>query len=212
MKKISVIVFLICFKSLFAQEVNPLKWQTSYGFTGSAAKFGNGKISYQNHQLAYGVYKDINKRWYWNTDIQIFGMNYNNSHFGFQSIDTAGNFNYNYGTYQFSAFGLGATYRVGYKFISKERFNASFFLGVNASAVLYGRSKSYEPNNDSGIETISRINGGGLGFLGGLQAEYMLKNNSSLFLSYEVSNFRNISFTGTNFGNLQIGFRKSFKN
>ncbi len=196
----------------FAQESQPLKWQTSYGFTGSVAKFGYEKMSYQNHQLAYGVYRDINNRWYWNADIQVFGMNYFNSSFGFQSFDTLGNLSYKSGTYEFSAFGLGATYRIGYKFIAKERFNASFFLGVNASAVLFGRSKSVEPNNDSGLETISRINGGGAGFLGGLQAEYKLKNNSSLFLTYEFSNSRNISFTGSNFGNIQFGYRKSFKN
>lgn len=183
----------------FAQESQALKWQTSYGFNGSVSKSGSNKSSYQNHQLSFGVYRDINKRWYWNTDFEVFGTFASYNYLGMQTFDSLGNASYSKVSNQTLGFGIGATYRVGYKFITRERFNASFFLGINASTYLYGRSKTIEPT--SSLTTSSLFNGG-IGFLGGIQAEYMLKNNASLFLSYEISNNPYI----------QIGFRRSFKN
>lgn len=199
MKKICLILSLLAISQSFAQESQPLKWQAAYGFNGSFSKSGSNKSSYQNHQLSFGLYRDINKRWYWNADFEVFGSFSSYNYLGMQTFDSLGNASYSKISSQHSGFGIGATYRVGYKFITRDRFNVSFFLGINASTYVYGRSKSIEPTSTL---TTKNLFNTGIGFLGGIQAEYMLKNNSSLFLSYEISNNPYI----------QIGFRRSFKN
>lgn len=196
----------------FAQESQPLKWQAAYGFNGAIGKAGSSSVNIQNHQLSYGVYKDINKRWYWNADLQLGLMKYKNTSFYFQSIDTNGAMSYDIGTFDVTTIGLGLTYRVGYKFIAREKFSASFFLGLNAVTNIYSQSKSSILSPYSYASSTNSFSGLGLSFLGGLQAEYKLKNNSSLYLSYELNNFQNTSYFSNNFGLLQFGYRKAFKN
>lgn len=208
MKRLSLMLSVITISTCVAQEKQPLKWQASYGFKGVYVKQMNNKFAFQNHSLSYGIYRDINRRWYWNADVQLSYMNYNNTAFPIPTSDTSFSMN----EFRFSGLGLGLNYRIGYKFIEREKFSASFFLGINTSSLLYG--ESYLKNDLTGAsnKSIYSFNRGTINFLGGIQAEYKLNDRSSLFMTYEfTNNLRFNSFTN-NSGILQFGYRKAFKN
>jgi hypothetical protein len=210
MKRIAVIIMCIGIGNSHAQEKEKLQWQVNYGLGGNYFHSGSLTSSSLTNSFQLGIYRNITNRWWWNANLKY-------SYTGFQSRNFPANFNNGQELLLSSAslngkyHSMGLSYKVGYKFIAKERFSVSTYLGLQLNSGIY--SSMLTTYNNPAYGSISNRNGftrPRFNYLYGIQAEYKLSDKSAVFFAWEADNMLRLNRATINLGSVQIGFRRTF--